>query len=148
MALLLRLFALPYSLDDAVNNRYQEEEGENHKPQRGDERNGLLAVDAVAKVDFLDDAVEAKKRRVFPGLFVVEGGVGDDGADDRGFFVGVDFFATKDRVDAESVFGLDVDVAGVDDERAGLDGLIKDDAGDVVFYDVAFFAGLSINRTI
>ena len=130
-------------LYDGVNNGHEKKQTKNDEPAGGNQGEATFYIVFVAEVNFLFDAKKAEHWRVFPNFFVVKCGVRNDGVVYGVFFVGVKFLVPEKRVDAESVFGGDVDVAGVDDERAGFNGLVKVDGANVVFDDATFFPGFA-----
>ena len=135
-------------VDKPINNSSEKNEDEDDKPTWGNESERFFDVIFVAKVDFLLDTEEAEKRRVFPDFFVIESGVGNDGVDDGIVLVGINFFVREEWINSESVFCLSMDVAGIDDERAGFYRLIKVEGTNVVFYDGALDASSAFDCTI
>jgi len=135
-------------VDKPINDSSEKNKDKDDKPAWGDESERFFNVIFVAEVDFLLDTEDAEKRRVFPDFFVIEGSVGNDGVDDGIVLVGINFFVRKEWINSESVFCLSVNVARIDDERAGFYRLIEVEGADVVFYDGALDASSAFDCTI
>lgn len=121
--------------DDPEDGDENDEDDDEEKPDGAEEDEFFDGRDFVEDFDGLADAKNAELRSAFPRGGVEAFGFGEDDIFVGLFFVGVDFFVTKERENLEGVGGAGVDVAGVLDERGGGDGGGEDEARDFVLED-------------